>query len=56
MPADADIIITDAHVFTADQDKPVAQAVAVRGKDIIHVGDEQGIKEWDGQNCQLSGQ
>ena len=48
MPTDADIIITDAHVFTADQDQPVAQAVAIRGKHIVYVGDEQGAKEWKG--------
>ncbi len=48
MPTDADIIITDAHVFTADQDQPSAQAVAVRGKHIIYVGDVQGVKEWKG--------
>ncbi len=48
MPTDADIIITDAHVFTADQDKPVAQALAVRGKHIVYVGDNQGVKELKG--------
>ena len=35
MPTDADIIITDAHAFTTDQDKPVAEAIAVRGKGVI---------------------
>jgi predicted amidohydrolase YtcJ len=48
MLTDADIIITDAHVFTADQDMPAARAVAVKGKSIVYVGDEQGVKEWVG--------
>jgi predicted amidohydrolase YtcJ len=48
MPTDADIIFTDAHVFTAVQDKPSTGAVAVRGKHIIYVGDALGVKEWMG--------
>jgi predicted amidohydrolase YtcJ len=57
----ADIIITNAHVFTALRDHPVAQAVAIRGKHIIYVGDELGAGEWigastrviDGKGCTL---
>jgi predicted amidohydrolase YtcJ len=53
MPAAADIIITDAHVFTADQDKPAAEAVAVKGKRIVYVGDEQGVKEYQGASTRV---
>jgi predicted amidohydrolase YtcJ len=49
----ADIIITNAHVFTADAAKPAAQAVAVRGKNIIYVGDDQGVMEWRGTGTHL---
>ncbi|OGN93325.1 MAG: hypothetical protein A2Y88_05750 [Chloroflexi bacterium RBG_13_48_10] len=38
MTTHADIIVTDAHVFTADQHNPKAQAVAVKGKRIVFVG------------------
>jgi predicted amidohydrolase YtcJ len=53
MPTDADYIITDAHVFTADQDQPAAWAVAVKGKRIVYVGDAQGVKEWKGANTHV---
>src|SRR4030042_5669806 len=38
MTTHADIIGTDAHVFTADQHNPKAQAVAVKGKRVVFVG------------------
>lgn len=48
MPTNADTIIIDAHVFTADNAQPTARAVAIRGKKIVYVGDKQGVKEWQG--------
>jgi len=53
MPTNADIIITGAHVFTADQEQTVAQAVAVKGKYIVYVGDEQGVKELKGTSTRV---
>jgi predicted amidohydrolase YtcJ len=53
MPADADLIITNAHVFTADLSKPTAEAVAVRGKHIVYVGDVQGIRDWKGATTRV---
>ncbi len=50
MPSDADFIVTNAHVFTADQAFPRAKAVATRGNRVIYVGDVQGAKEWEGVN------
>jgi predicted amidohydrolase YtcJ len=49
----ADTIITGANVFTADPDHPMAQAVAIRGKRIVYVGDEQGVKEWQTTNTRV---
>ncbi len=46
MPTDADTIITDAHVFTADTELPAARAIAVNGRYIVYVGDELGVKDW----------
>lgn len=61
MTIHGDIIITNAHVFTADREQPTARAVALRGKHIVYVGDELGVKEWrgtgtrviDGKGCTL---
>ncbi|HSB66307.1 MAG TPA: amidohydrolase, partial [Anaerolineales bacterium] len=43
----------NAHVFTADAQKPEARAVAVRGKQIVYVGDEQGVKDWKGSRTRV---
>jgi predicted amidohydrolase YtcJ len=49
----ADTIITNAHVFTADITQPTAQAVGVKGKTIVYVGDPQGVKEWKGPRTRI---
>ncbi len=49
----ADTIVANARVFTADQDQPEAQAVAVRGKQIVYVGDAQGVKDWKGPQTRV---
>ncbi len=48
MATSADTIITNANVFTADGKQSTARAVAVRGKHIVYVGDEWGVREWKG--------
>ena len=37
-PAPADLVIVDAHVWTVDDARPEAEAVAVRGERIVLVG------------------
>jgi predicted amidohydrolase YtcJ len=49
----ADVIFTNARVFTADPTQPVAQAVAIKGKNILYVGNDQGVKEWRGVGTRL---
>ncbi|MFZ0534341.1 MAG: amidohydrolase family protein, partial [Anaerolineales bacterium] len=53
MPTDADTIIIDAHVFTADPVQPKARAIAVRGKHIVYVGDALGVKDWKGAGTRV---
>ena len=38
----ADIVIRNAAVYTVDEANPTAEVVAVRGKQIVYVGDEAG--------------
>lgn len=42
MSQTADVVITNARVFTSDASKPHAEAVAVKGNRIIYVGTNQG--------------
>lgn len=44
----ADLIINGARVYTADESNPLAEAIAVRGKRIIYVGDDAGASAWCG--------
>lgn len=61
MPQPADIIISHARVFTANPANPHAEAVALRGRQIVFVGSNADAQSWrgsatrliDGQNCTL---
>lgn len=54
MSQTADIIFTHAQVFTADPTLPQAQAVAVRGRQIVGVGSqEEIIQTWQGKSTRL---
>lgn len=41
-PAPADLIVTNARIYTADPDRPLVRALAVRGGRVVFVGSERG--------------
>ena len=45
MPS-ADVIITNARVFTGDESNPHAEAVAVKGNRIAYVGTNEGVQSF----------
>ena len=49
----ADLIITDAKVWTVDQSLPTAQAVAVLGDRITAVGSNADVDAWRGPKTQV---
>ena len=49
----ADVIVTNANVFTADGANPRAEAVAVRGNRIVYVGGSFGVEEMRGQGTHV---
>jgi predicted amidohydrolase YtcJ len=49
----ADIIITSARIFTSNPDQPWAEAVAMRGNKIVHVGTTLEVAEWRGNGTKL---
>ncbi len=53
MPQPADVIFTHANVFTAHPLQPHAQAVAVRGRQIVWVGDAADAPAWQGTMTRL---
>jgi predicted amidohydrolase YtcJ len=53
MPQTADLIITNARVFTSDEANPRAEAVAVKGNRIVYVGDNAGAEAWRGEETRV---
>jgi len=49
----ADLIITNAKIWTVDSSRPTAQAVAVLGDRITAVGSRQGVDGWRGPKTQV---
>src|SRR5215211_3976972 len=52
MPS-ADVIISNARVFTGDESNPRAQAVAVKGNRIIYVGTNEGAESFKAQSTRV---
>ena len=46
----ADLLLTNAYVYTVDNSRTVAEAVAIRGNEIIYVGSGDGASEFIGNN------
>ena len=53
MPQSADIIITNAKVFTSDESNPHAEAVAVKGNRIVYVGTNEGVELFKSQSTRV---
>ena len=49
----ADLIITNAKVWTVDKSNPTAQAVAVLGERIVAVGSNAAVEPWRGSNTKV---
>ena len=49
----ATLLLTNAYVYTVDDKRTVAQAVAIRGNEIIHVGSGEDIGRFIGNNTRV---
>jgi len=49
----ADFVVTNARVYTVDESLPWAEAVAVRGNEIVYVGDADGVKALIGRATEV---
>src|SRR5437868_14563530 len=49
----ADLVITNAKIWTVDPARPQAQSVAVLGDRIVAVGSNQEVNPWRGQKTQV---
>ncbi len=48
----ADLIVTNARIYTADQTRPTATAMAIRDGRILFVGSERGVMTFAGSSTQ----
>lgn len=53
MSTPADLIVTNANIFTSDEANPSAEAVAVRGNRIVYVGTSAGAESWRGAGTRV---
>src|ERR1700739_4746835 len=49
----ADLIITNAKIWTVDRSQPVAEAVAVLGDRIVAVGSSTDVDAWHGPHTHI---
>ena len=48
----ADLIFTNAKIYTVDTSKPWAQAVAIKDGRFVYVGDNEGVEKWIGSKTE----
>lgn len=49
----ADLVLTNAYVYTADTERRVAQSVAIQGNRIVHVGSGEEVKAYVGPDTEV---
>ena len=49
----ADLILKNANIYTVDEHKPHAQAVAVKGDKIVFVGSDSEVRPWVGPGTRV---
>ncbi len=52
-PPPADLILTNAVIHTVDVNRPLAEAVAIRGDRIVYVGSERGAMTYRGRDTRV---
>lgn len=53
MPQTADLIVENASILTMDPDTPRADAIAIRGNEIVAVGERASVSEFKGRGTRV---
>ncbi|MGI6855196.1 amidohydrolase [Mesorhizobium sp. 1B3] len=53
MPQTADLIVENASILTMDPDTPRADAIAIRGSEIVAVGERASVSEFKGRGTRV---
>jgi predicted amidohydrolase YtcJ len=51
--APADLVLTNAYIYTVDESRNIAEALAVRGNEIVFVGSSDAAAEYIGENTDV---
>lgn len=51
--ADADLVIENAYIYTVDENKSVAEAIAIKDGVFIYVGDNKGVRKYIGPKTEV---
>ena len=51
--APADLVLTNAYIYTVDESQSIAEALAVRGNEIVFVGSSAGAAEYVGEDTDV---
>lgn len=49
----ADLVLTNAYVYTVDAGRSIAEAVAIKGNKIVYVGSNEGVDDLTGPDSQV---
>ena len=49
----ADLVFTNAYVYTVDKDRTVTEALAIRGNEIVFVGSAEGVEQFVGESTDV---
>ena len=52
-PEEADLVLTNGVVYTVDEARTVAEAVAVKGDSIVFVGSAEAAEDWIGKDTEV---
>ena len=52
-PPPADLIVTNARIYTVDDNRPIAEALAVRGGRVLFAGSTRGALSYRGRNTRV---
>jgi len=50
----ADSVYINGNIYTMDESRPKAEALAIKGQKLIYVGSSQGVKEFIGSNTKVT--
>ena len=53
VPSPADLVLTDARIYTADAKRSMAEAIAINGAKIVFVGSKTDAEAWVGPNTKV---